>query len=59
MGEWEKWKAERGNVSSVADQGCLSRIPEPDFFLSRIADPGSTTKKSRVKINYLFLAFFR
>ncbi len=29
--------------SSVADRGCLSRIPDPgsDFFPSRIPDPGS------------------
>jgi hypothetical protein len=27
--------------SSVADPGCLSRIPDPDFYPSRILDPGS------------------
>jgi hypothetical protein len=27
--------------SSVADPGCLSRIPDPDFYPSRIPDPGS------------------
>ncbi len=27
--------------SSVADPGCLSRIPDPDFYPSRISDPGS------------------
>ncbi len=26
---------------SVADPGCLSRIPDPDFYPSRIPDPGS------------------
>jgi hypothetical protein len=26
---------------SVADPGCLSRIPDPDFYPSRILDPGS------------------
>ena len=26
---------------SVADPGCLSRIPDPDFYPSRISDPGS------------------
>jgi hypothetical protein len=25
---------------SVADPGCLSRIPDPDFYPSRIPDPG-------------------
>jgi hypothetical protein len=28
-------------LSSVADPGCLSRIPDPDFYPSRITDPGS------------------
>jgi hypothetical protein len=27
--------------TSVADLGCLSRIPDPDFYPSRIPDPGS------------------
>jgi hypothetical protein len=26
---------------SVADQGCLSRIPDPDFYPSRTPDPES------------------
>jgi hypothetical protein len=26
---------------SVADQGCSSRIPDPDFYPSRISDPES------------------
>jgi hypothetical protein len=28
-------------ASSVADPGCLSRIPDPDFYPSRIPDLGS------------------
>jgi hypothetical protein len=28
-------------LTSVADPGCLSRIPDPDFYPSRIPDPGS------------------
>jgi hypothetical protein len=28
-------------VASVAVSGCLSRIPDPDFYPSRIPDPGS------------------
>jgi hypothetical protein len=28
-------------LSSVADPGCLSRIRDPDFYPSRISDPGS------------------
>jgi len=31
--------------SSVADPGCLSRIPDPDFYPSRILDPKTATKK--------------
>ncbi len=33
---------------SVADPGCLSRIPDPDFYPSRIPDP-KTAKKREVK----------
>ncbi len=29
------------NFYSVADPGCLSRIPDPAFYPSRIPDPGS------------------
>jgi hypothetical protein len=39
--------------SSVADPGCLSRIPDPDFYPSRISDPGSRNsnkKEGRKKI---------
>jgi hypothetical protein len=28
-------------IHSVADPGCLSRIPNPDFYPSRIPDLGS------------------
>ncbi len=31
--------------TSVADPGCLSRIPDPDFYLSRIPDPKTATKE--------------
>jgi hypothetical protein len=30
---------------SVADPGCLSRIPDPDFCPSRIPDPKTATKE--------------
>jgi hypothetical protein len=33
--------------SSVADPGCLSRIPDPDFYPSRISDPGSNNSNKR------------
>jgi hypothetical protein len=35
-------------VTSVADPGCLSRIPDPDFYPSRIPDP-KTAMKDRVE----------
>ncbi len=28
-------------MSSVANLGCLSRTPDPNFYLSKIPDPGS------------------
>jgi hypothetical protein len=34
-----------GDRSSVADPGCLSRIPDPDFYPSRIRDPKTSTKE--------------
>jgi hypothetical protein len=34
-------KIYRKSLASVADQGCLSRIPNPDFYPSRIPDLGS------------------
>ncbi len=30
---------------SVADLGCLSRIPDPDFYPSRIPDPKTAIKE--------------
>ncbi len=38
-----------GSISSVADLGCLSRIPDPDFNHpgSRISDPGSKNSNKR------------
>jgi hypothetical protein len=32
---------------SVADPGCLSRIQDPDFYPSRISDPGSKNSNKR------------
>jgi hypothetical protein len=39
--------------NSVADLGCLFRIPNPDFYPSRISDPGSKTasKESSHKLH--------
>ncbi len=51
-------------IGIVADPGCLSRIPDPDFYPSRIpvSDPGSRIRKQRQKrgvkknlLSYLFL----
>ncbi len=40
VGEEKEW-------GSVADPGCLSRIPDPDFYPSRISDPGSKNRNKR------------
>jgi hypothetical protein len=48
----------RGHLlSSVADPGCLYRIPDPDFCPSRIRDPKTATKERGEKnlLSYLFL----
>ncbi len=37
--------------NSVADPGCLSRIPDTDFYPSRFPDPKTATKKRGVKKN--------
>jgi hypothetical protein len=34
---------------SIADPGCLFRIPDPDFYPSRIPDPNTATKKEGEK----------
>jgi hypothetical protein len=39
---------EISSTASVADPGCLSRIPDPDFYPSRIPDPGSQNSNKRV-----------
>jgi hypothetical protein len=36
-------------INSVADPGCLSRIPDPDFYPSRIPDLGSRIQKQQQK----------
>jgi hypothetical protein len=36
-------------ILSVADPGCLSRIPDPDFYPSRIPDLGSWIQKQQQK----------
>jgi hypothetical protein len=49
-------------VASVADPGCLSQIPDPDFSHpgSRIPDPkkhGEVKKLFLYQFSYLFVAF--
>jgi hypothetical protein len=43
------------HISSVADPGCLSRIPDPDFYPSRIPDPKTVTKEVKKNLFYFFL----
>ncbi len=42
---------------SVADPGCLSRIPDPDFYPSRIPDP-KTAMKDRGEKKIVVIPFF-
>jgi hypothetical protein len=42
---------------SVADPGCLSRIPDPDFYPSRIPDP-KTAMKDRGEKKFVVIPFF-
>jgi hypothetical protein len=44
-------------ANSVAEPGCLSRIPDPDFYPFRIPDPKTATKESGEKnlLSNLFL----
>jgi hypothetical protein len=47
---------------SVADPGCLSRIPDPDFYPSRIPDLGSRIPKQQqkrgLKKNFFVIPFY-
>jgi hypothetical protein len=40
-------------VISVADPGCLSRNPDPDFIPSRIPDPKTATKERDEKKKFV------
>ncbi len=45
--------------SSVADPGCLSRIPDPDFYPSRIPDLGSkNSNKERGEKKLVGIPFY-
>jgi hypothetical protein len=41
----------------VADPGCLSRIPDPDFYPSRIPDPKTATKERGGK-KFVVITFY-
>jgi hypothetical protein len=43
--------------TSVADPGCLSRIPDPDFYSSRIPDPKTATKERGEK-KFVVITFY-
>jgi hypothetical protein len=44
---------------SVADSGCLSRIPDPDSYPSRIPDPKTTTAtKERGVKKFIVITFY-
>jgi hypothetical protein len=42
---------------SVADPGCLSRIPDPDIYPSRIPDPKTATKERGEK-KFVVIPFY-
>jgi hypothetical protein len=44
-------------LDSVADPGCLSRIPDPYFFPSRIPDPKTGTKERGEK-KFVVITFY-
>jgi hypothetical protein len=43
-------------TDSVADPGCLSRIPDPDFYPSRIPDPKQQQKRGVKK--FVVITFY-
>ncbi len=44
-------------LASVADPGCWSRIPDPDFYPSRIPDPKTATKERGEK-KFVVITFY-
>jgi hypothetical protein len=49
--------AGRRDFTSVAEPGCLSPIPDPDCYTSRIPDPKAATKE-RCEKKFVVLPFF-
>ncbi len=54
---WSLRLESTGEIFSVADPGCLSRIPDPDFYPSRIPDP-KTAMKDRGEKKFVVIPFF-
>jgi hypothetical protein len=52
-----KIKADFTYLISVADPGCLSRIPDPDFYPSKIQDPKTATKERGEK-KFVVITFY-
>jgi hypothetical protein len=48
--------ARRSSIS-VADPGCLSLIPDPDFYPSQIPDPKTATKERDEK-KFVVITFY-
>ncbi len=46
---WNQYEKMDFLIPSVADPGCLSRIPDPDFYPSRIPDLGFRIQKQQQK----------
>jgi hypothetical protein len=50
-------KCKNSEKCRVADPGCLSRIPDPDFYPSRIPDPKTATKERGEK-KFVVITFY-
>ncbi len=48
---WQAKNLSNNLKCKVADPGCVSRIPDPDFYPSRIPDPKTATKEQGEKIS--------
>jgi hypothetical protein len=52
----EGMSTKKRSCSSVADPECLSRIPDPDFYPSRILDPTAIKERGEKKfVSNIFL----
>jgi hypothetical protein len=55
---WTKSTKKEKYKFSVADPGCLSRIPDPDFYPFRIPDP-KTAIKERGEKKFVVIPFLQ